>query len=79
MRRAPPPHAGEIVLKDLLTFGQILSVHARLSPERNGARDLARAMDDVPRNATGKVLHRVLKEQVMEAERLEQSGRRATG
>ncbi|MCP1550305.1 MULTISPECIES: class I adenylate-forming enzyme family protein [Methylorubrum] len=31
-------------MKDLLTFGQMLSVHARLAPERMGARDLERAM-----------------------------------
>jgi fatty-acyl-CoA synthase len=31
-------------VKDLLNFGQMLSVHARLSPDRIGARDLGRAM-----------------------------------
>ena len=31
-------------MKDLLNFGQMLSVHARLSPGRIGARDLDRAM-----------------------------------
>ena len=31
-------------MKDLLNFGQMLSVHARLSPNRIGARDLDRAM-----------------------------------
>ena len=31
-------------MKNLLNFGQMLSVHARLSPERIGARDLERAM-----------------------------------
>jgi acyl-CoA synthetase (AMP-forming)/AMP-acid ligase II len=31
-------------VKDLLNFGQMLSVHARLSPGRVGARDLDRAM-----------------------------------
>jgi fatty-acyl-CoA synthase len=31
-------------VKDLLTIGQMLSVHARLFPERTGARDLERAM-----------------------------------
>jgi fatty-acyl-CoA synthase len=30
--------------KDLLNFGQMLSVHARLSPDRVGARDLERSM-----------------------------------
>ncbi len=34
-------------------------------------------VDDVPRNATGKVLHRVLKEQVLEGERAAQAGHRA--
>ena len=31
-------------MKDLLNFGEMLSVHARLSPNRVGARDLDRAM-----------------------------------
>lgn len=31
-------------MKDLLTFGQMLSVHARITPERLGARDLERSM-----------------------------------
>ena len=31
-------------MKDLLNFGQMLSVHARLSPNRIGARDLERSM-----------------------------------
>ncbi len=31
-------------MKDLLNFGQMLSVHARLSPDRIGARDLERSM-----------------------------------
>jgi fatty-acyl-CoA synthase len=31
-------------VKDLLNFGEMLSVHARLSPNRIGARDLDRAM-----------------------------------
>src|SRR5690242_20508298 len=31
-------------MKELLTIGQMLSVHARLMPERSGARDLERAM-----------------------------------
>ena len=31
-------------MRELLTFGQMLSVHARLMPGRTGARDLARAM-----------------------------------
>ncbi len=31
-------------MQDLLTIGQMLTVHARLFPERIGARDLARAM-----------------------------------
>jgi fatty-acyl-CoA synthase len=31
-------------VKDLLNFGQMLSVHARLSPDRVGARDLERSM-----------------------------------
>src|SRR3954471_14334014 len=31
-------------MKDLLTLGQMLTVHARLSPDRIGARDLDRAM-----------------------------------
>lgn len=31
-------------MKDLLTFGQMLAVHARLMPDRIGARDLERAM-----------------------------------
>src|SRR3954453_23902587 len=31
-------------MKDLLTLGQMLAVHARLSPDRIGARDLDRAM-----------------------------------
>lgn len=31
-------------MKDFLNFGQMLSVHARLSPNRAGARDLDRAM-----------------------------------
>jgi len=31
-------------VKDLLNFGEMLSVHARLSPNRIGARDLERAM-----------------------------------
>ena len=31
-------------MKDLLNFGQMLSVHARLSPDRIGARDLDRSM-----------------------------------
>ena len=31
-------------MKDLLNFGQMLSVHARLSPNRVGARDLERSM-----------------------------------
>jgi fatty-acyl-CoA synthase len=32
------------MVKDLLNFGQMLSVHARLSPNRVGARDLERSM-----------------------------------
>jgi acyl-CoA synthetase (AMP-forming)/AMP-acid ligase II len=32
-------------VKDLLNFGEMLSVHARLSPNRVGARDLERAMN----------------------------------
>ncbi len=35
------------------------------------------AVDDVPRNATGKVLHRVLKEQVLESERTAKADQRA--
>ncbi|MGY3450667.1 AMP-binding protein [Bradyrhizobium sp. USDA 4353] len=31
-------------MRDLLNFGQMLSAHARMSPERTGARDLERAM-----------------------------------
>jgi acyl-CoA synthetase (AMP-forming)/AMP-acid ligase II len=31
-------------VKELLTLGQMLSVHARLAPERTGARDLTRAL-----------------------------------
>src|SRR5215468_1259274 len=31
-------------MKDLLNFGQMLSVQARVSPNRTGARDLERAM-----------------------------------
>ncbi|MGH1574903.1 AMP-binding protein [Methylobacterium sp. P31] len=31
-------------MKELLTLGQMLSVHARLTPERLGARDLERSM-----------------------------------
>src|SRR3712207_5406467 len=31
-------------MKELLTLGQMLAVHARLQPEREGARDLERAM-----------------------------------
>ena len=31
-------------MKDLLNFGQMLSVHARVTPNRIGARDLDRAM-----------------------------------
>jgi acyl-CoA synthetase (AMP-forming)/AMP-acid ligase II len=31
-------------VKELLTLGQMLSVHARLAPERAGARDLTRAL-----------------------------------
>ena len=31
-------------MKDLLNFGQMLTVHARLSPNRIGARDLERSM-----------------------------------
>lgn len=31
-------------MKDLLTVGQMLAVHARLSPDKAGARDLARRM-----------------------------------
>src|SRR5262245_6132017 len=31
-------------MKDLLNFGQMLLVYARLSPSRIGARDLSRAM-----------------------------------
>ena len=31
-------------MKDLLNFGQMLSVHARLTPNRVGARDLDRSM-----------------------------------
>src|SRR5579871_3354322 len=31
-------------MKDLLNFGEMLSVHARLSPNRVGARDLERSM-----------------------------------
>ncbi len=31
-------------MKDLLTLGQMLTAHARLCPERTGARDLARSM-----------------------------------
>src|SRR5215217_290832 len=31
-------------MKDLLILGQMLTVHARLSPDRTGARDLDRAM-----------------------------------
>ena len=31
-------------MKDLLTFGQMLAVHARLMPDRIGARDLERSM-----------------------------------
>ncbi|WP_323048374.1 class I adenylate-forming enzyme family protein [Paraburkholderia sp.] len=34
----------ECKVKDLLNFGQMLSVHARLSPDRVGARDLERSM-----------------------------------
>src|ERR1700743_448675 len=32
-------------MKDLLNFGEMLSLHARLAPNRLGARDLARAMN----------------------------------
>src|SRR6185436_4436406 len=31
-------------MKDLLNFGEMLSAHARLAPNRTGARDLDRAM-----------------------------------
>src|SRR6478672_7287950 len=31
-------------MKDLLNFGEMLSVHARLAPNRTGARDLDRSM-----------------------------------
>jgi fatty-acyl-CoA synthase len=31
-------------MRELLSLGQILSVHARLSPDRLGARDLSREM-----------------------------------
>ena len=31
-------------MKDLLNFGQMLSVHARITPNRVGARDLERSM-----------------------------------
>src|SRR6201988_2017596 len=31
-------------MKDLLNFGQMLSVHARVTPSRLGARDLERSM-----------------------------------
>ncbi|MFN5687645.1 AMP-binding protein, partial [Bradyrhizobium sp.] len=31
-------------MKDLLNFGQMLAAHARMSPERTGARDLERSM-----------------------------------
>ena len=31
-------------MKDLLNFGQMLSVHARVTPNRVGARDLDRSM-----------------------------------
>ena len=31
-------------MKDLLNFGQMLSVHARVTPNRIGARDLERSM-----------------------------------
>ncbi len=31
-------------MKDLVNLGQVLSVHARLSPGRIGARDLERSM-----------------------------------
>ena len=31
-------------MTELLTLGQMLSVHARLSPDKTGARDLERAM-----------------------------------
>ena len=31
-------------MKDLLNFGQMLSVHARVTPNRLGARDLERSM-----------------------------------
>jgi fatty-acyl-CoA synthase len=37
-------------MKDLLNFGQMLSVHARLSPERVGARDIDRSMTFVQWN-----------------------------
>lgn len=38
-------------MKDLLNFGQMLAVHARLSPDRIGARDLERAMSFATWNA----------------------------
>ena len=31
-------------MKDLLNFGQMLSVHSRVTPSRIGARDLERSM-----------------------------------
>src|SRR6185369_9749747 len=39
-----PPDLKEQNMKDLLNFGQMLSVHARVTPARIGARDLERSM-----------------------------------
>ena len=38
-------------MKDLLNFGQMLSVHARVTPDRVGARDLDRSMTFAQWNA----------------------------
>jgi acyl-CoA synthetase (AMP-forming)/AMP-acid ligase II len=41
---SPALESEEWNVKDLLNFGEMLSVHARLAPQRLGARDLDRAM-----------------------------------
>ena len=42
IRLVPSPE--ELNVKDLLNFGQMLSVHSRVTPNRIGARDLERSM-----------------------------------
>src|ERR671920_312506 len=42
--KPPRPKARARNMNDLLTLGQMLTVHARLLPDRTGARDLDRAM-----------------------------------